>query len=82
MCMIASCCIKPSALRGGILLIQSLPELDAGDLVLQKVVAHEMALDRGEEMGGRLSYRELEQTAEQWRPWRAYAAMLLWRSTA
>lgn len=43
----------------------------AGDLVLQKVVAREM--------GKKLSLRELEQAAEQWRPWRAYAAMLLWR---
>lgn len=43
----------------------------AGDLVLQKAFA--------QEMGKELSLRELEQTAEQWRPWRAYAAMLLWR---
>jgi hypothetical protein len=25
------------------------------------------------------SSRELEQRAEEWRPWRAYAAMYLWR---
>jgi AraC family transcriptional regulator of adaptative response / DNA-3-methyladenine glycosylase II len=57
----------------------------AGDLVLQKVVAREMARNRNRTKNSsvkedyRLSHRELEQTAEQWRPWRAYAAMLLWR---
>jgi AraC family transcriptional regulator, regulatory protein of adaptative response / DNA-3-methyladenine glycosylase II len=29
---------------------------------------------------GRISARELEQMSERWRPYRAYAAMLLWRS--
>lgn len=28
------------------------------------------------------SFRELEQRAEAWRPWRAYAAMYLWRMTS
>lgn len=30
--------------------------------------------------GQRISARDLEQRAEAWRPWRAYAAMLLWQS--
>ncbi len=44
----------------------------AGDLVLEKALARET--------GKKRSSREVEETAEQWRPWRAYAAMLLWRS--
>jgi 3-methyladenine DNA glycosylase/8-oxoguanine DNA glycosylase len=51
----------------------------AGDLVLQKVVAREMGSSSSGQAADRLSHRELERTAEQWRPWRAYAAMLLWR---
>jgi AraC family transcriptional regulator of adaptative response / DNA-3-methyladenine glycosylase II len=46
----------------------------AGDLGLRKALANE----RGELP----SAAELEQRAEVWRPWRAYAAMLLWRSPA
>lgn len=42
----------------------------AGDLVLQKAAA---------EPGGRLKERELLQRAEAWQPWRAYAAIYLWR---
>src|SRR5882672_54490 len=30
---------------------------------------------------GAASPRQLEQRAEQWRPWRAYAAMYLWSAT-
>lgn len=43
----------------------------AGDLGLRK------ALARGADP---LNARDLERRAEAWRPWRAYAAMLLWRS--
>lgn len=32
--------------------------------------------------GGRLTVNELTLRAEQWRPWRAYAAMYLWNSSA
>lgn len=32
--------------------------------------------------GGRLSARELSELAENWRPWRAYAAIYLWTSLA
>jgi AraC family transcriptional regulator of adaptative response / DNA-3-methyladenine glycosylase II len=39
----------------------------AGDLGLRKAA-------------GGMTERELEKRAEAWRPWRAYAAMLLWRS--
>lgn len=39
----------------------------AGDLVLRK-------------MTGDCSARELDRLAERWRPWRAYAVMLLWQS--
>ena len=39
----------------------------AGDLALRKPLA-----------SPRLSARELERRAEAWRPWRAYAAQLLW----
>jgi AraC family transcriptional regulator of adaptative response / DNA-3-methyladenine glycosylase II len=46
----------------------------AGDLGLRKALAS----DRGE-LG---SVAELRRRAEAWRPWRAYAAMLLWRSPA
>ena len=41
--------------------------LPAGDLGLRKAA-------------GGMTERELEKRAEAWRPWRAYAAMLLWRS--
>ena len=44
----------------------------AGDLVLLRVAG-----------GGRpLTVRALERLAEGWRPWRAYAALYLWRSAA
>jgi len=39
----------------------------AGDLVLRRVA-------------GNLTTRELEQRSQAWRPWRAYAVMLLWRT--
>ena len=41
-----------------------------GDLVLQKAVPDD---------GSRLSARALAGRAEAWRPWRAYAAIQLWR---
>jgi 3-methyladenine DNA glycosylase/8-oxoguanine DNA glycosylase len=44
----------------------------AGDLGLRKAVAQDAAV----------SAKELEATAEAWRPWRAYAAMLLWQDGA
>jgi AraC family transcriptional regulator, regulatory protein of adaptative response / DNA-3-methyladenine glycosylase II len=44
----------------------------AGDLVLRKVVGN----------GTAVSAKQLRQTAESWRPWRAYAAMHLWASSA
>jgi AraC family transcriptional regulator of adaptative response / DNA-3-methyladenine glycosylase II len=40
----------------------------SGDLVLRKVM-------------GNINERELLARAEAWRPWRAYAAILLWRSS-
>jgi AraC family transcriptional regulator of adaptative response / DNA-3-methyladenine glycosylase II len=43
----------------------------AGDLVLRKVVGG----------GTAVSTKELQQMAEPWRPWRAYAAMQLWAGT-
>jgi len=49
--------------------MRALGEPDAfpsGDLVLQR-------------MAGGCSARELERRSEQWRPWRAYAVMLLWQ---
>lgn len=43
----------------------------AGDLVLRRALADEDET---------LSTRELERRSEAWRPWRAYAAMWLWKS--
>jgi AraC family transcriptional regulator of adaptative response / DNA-3-methyladenine glycosylase II len=43
----------------------------AGDLVLRRQAA---------DHGGSLTTRALEERAETWRPWRAYAAVHLWRS--
>jgi len=45
----------------------------AEDLVLQKAMATD---------GGRLATRQLRARAEAWRPWRAYAAIHLWRDAA
>ena len=42
----------------------------AGDLVLRKIAG----------AGTPISERAMESIAESWRPWRAYAVMLLWRS--
>ncbi|HEY0180887.1 MAG TPA: AlkA N-terminal domain-containing protein [Dokdonella sp.] len=42
----------------------------AADLILRRVAGR----------GRMLSVRELAATSEAWRPWRAYAVMLLWRS--
>ncbi len=56
--------------------MRALGEPDAfpgGDLGLRK------AMSRGEDL---ISARDLERRAEAWRPWRAYAAMHLWRSLA
>ena len=41
----------------------------SGDLVLRRAA-------------GDCSTRELDRRAEAWRPWRAYAVMLLWRGAA
>jgi AraC family transcriptional regulator of adaptative response / DNA-3-methyladenine glycosylase II len=41
-----------------------------GDLILQRALAPE---------GQTLTAKQLLEIAEQWRPWRAYAVMLLWR---
>jgi len=45
----------------------------AGDLVLQKALPGD---------GRRLTARQLQAHAEAWRPWRAYAAIHLWREAA
>ncbi|MBU1700979.1 MAG: helix-turn-helix domain-containing protein [Candidatus Eisenbacteria bacterium] len=52
----------------------------AGDLGLQKALAS--AFDRAGDRsaGQRPSIVSLRERAEVWRPWRAYAAMLLWRT--
>ena len=44
----------------------------AGDLILRRQAGDGIAI----------SERELRERAESWRPWRAYAVMLLWRSAA
>ncbi len=52
--------------------MRALNEPDAfpsGDLILRR-------------MGGELSARELERRSEAWRPWRAYAVMLLWQAAS
>jgi AraC family transcriptional regulator of adaptative response / DNA-3-methyladenine glycosylase II len=46
----------------------------AGDLILRRVAALPVAKP--------LTERELAKTAEAWRPWRAYAAILLWQQAA
>jgi AraC family transcriptional regulator of adaptative response / DNA-3-methyladenine glycosylase II len=54
--------------------MRALGEPDAfpsGDLVLQRTASQN---------GTALSERALEKRSEQWRPWRAYAAMHLWRT--
>ncbi|MBK8124242.1 MAG: DNA-3-methyladenine glycosylase 2 family protein [Dokdonella sp.] len=43
----------------------------AGDLVLRKIIGK----------GTPVTERKMLERAEAWRPWRAYAVMLLWRST-
>ncbi len=45
----------------------------AGDMVLQRAASTN---------GAPLSEKELERRSEEWRPWRAYAAMHLWRRYA
>jgi AraC family transcriptional regulator of adaptative response / DNA-3-methyladenine glycosylase II len=46
--------------------------LPAVDLVLRKLAGNGIAI----------SERAMESMAEAWRPWRAYAVMLLWRSAS
>lgn len=43
--------------------------------------AADLVLRRSAGQGQALSTRELEDLSEEWRPWRAYAVMLLWRSS-
>ncbi|TCO41431.1 DNA-3-methyladenine glycosylase 2 [Dokdonella fugitiva] len=43
--------------------------------------AADLILRRAAGQGRTLSTRELERLGENWRPWRAYAVMLLWRSS-
>jgi AraC family transcriptional regulator of adaptative response / DNA-3-methyladenine glycosylase II len=43
--------------------------------------AADLILRRAAGAGRTLSTRELERLSEEWRPWRAYAVMLLWRSS-
>jgi AraC family transcriptional regulator of adaptative response / DNA-3-methyladenine glycosylase II len=45
----------------------------AADLILRRAA--------GAPQGRTLATRELEQLSEAWRPWRAYAVMLLWRAS-
>ncbi len=68
----------------------------AGDLGLRKALARYRETQEACALGTRavrsrrtdarekptLSAREVERIAERWRPWRAYAAMLLWHSLA
>jgi AraC family transcriptional regulator of adaptative response / DNA-3-methyladenine glycosylase II len=57
--------------------LRALAEPDAflhGDLILRQMA--------GSGGTGPLSGRELEERAENWRPWRGYAAMLLWHASA
>jgi AraC family transcriptional regulator of adaptative response / DNA-3-methyladenine glycosylase II len=42
--------------------------------------AHDLVLRRAID-GATMTARALEALAEPWRPWRAYAAMLLWQRT-
>jgi AraC family transcriptional regulator, regulatory protein of adaptative response / DNA-3-methyladenine glycosylase II len=52
---------------------QSHPDaFPAGDLVLRKIAGD----------GTPITERSMESIAEAWRPWRAYAVMLLWRSAS
>jgi AraC family transcriptional regulator of adaptative response / DNA-3-methyladenine glycosylase II len=56
--------------------LRALGEPDAlptGDLVLRRMAAAG---------AGPLSTRELDERAQQWRPWRGYAVMHLWRAAA
>lgn len=48
-----------------------------GDLVLQRQLAPTPGA--ADAAGGRLSAREVRARAEQWRPWRAYGVIQLWR---
>ena len=43
--------------------------------------AADLVLRRAAGQGRALATRELEQLSEAWRPWRAYAVMLLWRAS-
>ena len=43
--------------------------------------AADLILRRAAGQGRTLSTRELEAASEDWRPWRAYAVMLLWRGS-
>jgi AraC family transcriptional regulator of adaptative response / DNA-3-methyladenine glycosylase II len=43
--------------------------------------AADLILRRAAGQGRTLSTRELERLSEEWRPWRAYAVMLLWRAS-
>jgi AraC family transcriptional regulator of adaptative response / DNA-3-methyladenine glycosylase II len=47
--------------------------LPSGDLALQKTLPGD---------GSRISAAALEARAQQWRPWRSYAVMHLWRAAA
>jgi AraC family transcriptional regulator of adaptative response / DNA-3-methyladenine glycosylase II len=49
----------------------------AGDLGLQKAAANAGA---GAKVAARFTEKQLHARAEAWSPWRAYAALLLWRS--
>jgi AraC family transcriptional regulator of adaptative response / DNA-3-methyladenine glycosylase II len=43
--------------------------------------AADLILRRAAGQGRTLATRELETLSEAWRPWRAYAVMLLWRAS-
>jgi AraC family transcriptional regulator of adaptative response / DNA-3-methyladenine glycosylase II len=44
--------------------------------------ANDLVLLRAAGRGRVLTARQLRQRAERWRPWRAYAALYLWRAAA
>jgi AraC family transcriptional regulator of adaptative response / DNA-3-methyladenine glycosylase II len=65
------------------IVMRALGEPDAfpsGDLILRRMASPDRRPVAGASVGAACTSRELDTMSERWRPWRAYAVMLLWQA--
>ena len=77
---------EPDELRAGLMAVRGIGEWTAEYVVMRALKypdafpASDLGLLKAVDANRRLRANELKERAEAWRPWRAYAALLLWGS--